>query len=121
MPPITSPAREAKWLLSVAPGDYSYDEVTIDAGDLVSGAVLGQITSGGKWIQCDPAALDGSEVAKAVLLLNTDASAADQVATIVARIAEVDQRDLDFGTMDAGEIAAAVVELAAVGIVCRTQ
>lgn len=56
--------------------------VTIDAGTLVRGTVLGQITSGGKYIQSLSDAVDGSETPAAILLEDVDASGGDKEAAV---------------------------------------
>ena len=56
-------------------------KVTILSGqNLVRGAVLGKITSGGKYVLSLSAAVDGSETPDAILAMDTDASAADKEA-----------------------------------------
>lgn len=54
--------------------------VTIDAGALVAGSVLGKITATGKYILSLEAASDGSEVPVAVLAEPADATAGDVTA-----------------------------------------
>jgi len=57
------------------------EEVTILTGNnLTRGTVLGKVTASGKCVACDSTAVDGSEDPYAVLLQDTDASAADKVA-----------------------------------------
>lgn len=61
-------------------GDFPIDtdEATILSGeDLARGAVLGIVTSGGKYRECDTGASDGSEAPKAILAQKTDASGGD--------------------------------------------
>jgi len=53
-------------------------KVTLDAGNLQRGALLGKITASGKYVLSLAAATDGSEVPDAILLHAADASAADQ-------------------------------------------
>ena len=102
---------------------YSRDAVTIvsGAGVLEIGSVLGRITASGKFKLCSPAAVDGSQVAVAVLMTKVDASAADKQALVLARIAEVSNTGLvwhvDLNT--APERATATAELKAVGIIVR--
>ena len=81
-------------------GDYpmATGAVTLALGqNLVRGAVLGKITSSGKYVLSASAAGDGSEVPEAILLQDTDASAADQSAP-VALTGEFNQDALTFGT-----------------------
>lgn len=69
--------------------------VTVDAGNtpttqLRGGLVLGQIVASGKYIQYSPTAVDGSEVAKAVLefgigMLDAGGTAVDKAANVLQR------------------------------------
>jgi len=64
--------------------DPTFQDETLDfagAGTWPAGAVLGKVTSTGKYVRFDPVASDGSEVAKAVLTEPvTAASAGDKPA-----------------------------------------
>ena len=74
----------------------------------------------GKFKEYNPANSDGSGVAAAVLWDNVDASAADTVAAAIARDAEVKKPELKWFTgASSGQIAAGLVDLAAVGIIGR--
>ncbi len=105
--------------------DYCREVVTIATGGanpvLEPGTVLGKITASGKYAAHDPAALDGTETAIAVLWGKADATAADVDAVVLLRgPAIVNANDLVFtGTPTAPEIAAAHTALAAVGILTR--
>lgn len=82
--------------------------------------VLGQVTASKKYVQLDPAASDGSEVAAAILYDNIDASANDKAAVITARDSEVKAAALAWPAgITAPEKAAALAELAALGIIAR--
>ena len=54
--------------------DYTRETVTVAAGTLEPGTVLGRITASGKYAAHDPAAVDGTETAVAVLWGKADAS-----------------------------------------------
>ena len=56
--------------------DYTRETVTVAAGTLEPGTVLGRITASGKYAAHDPAAVDGTETAVAVLWGKADASGA---------------------------------------------
>ena len=105
--------------------DYCREVVTIATGGanpvLEPGTVLGKITASGKYATHDPAAVDGSETAIAVLWGKADATAADVDAVVLLRgPAIVNGNDLVFtGTPTAPEITAAHAALAAVGILTR--
>jgi hypothetical protein len=79
-----------EWLLSEANGSLSRDAAVLVSGqNLLDGAVLGKISSSGKYKEMDPAAVDGSQTAAAILLGDKDASAADQNILIVNASAEI--------------------------------
>jgi hypothetical protein len=80
---------------------------------LLAGAVLGMVTATGKYILSASASTDGSQVPRAILAADADASAADVIAPIYDA-GEFDQDKLNFG---AGHSIATVQEdLRAVGI-----
>lgn len=82
-------------------GDFPrvYESVTIASGaNLVAGAVLGIITSSGKYALSAAAAGDGSEVPRAILLKDAAAAAADVSNVPVALTGEFNQNALTFGT-----------------------
>lgn len=99
---------------------YSRDVVTIASGaDLKVGAVLGKITSNGKYVLSNPAASDGSQTPVAVLLKDADAASADVTnALVMSRLGIVVRAALIFhaGIDNATKRATAVAALLAVGI-----
>ncbi len=101
--------------------DYTRETITIAAGTLEPGTVLGKITASGKYAAHAPDAVDGTETAVAVLWGKADASAGDAPAVAVVRgPAIVNRHDLVFaGTPDAAEITAAHTALLAAGILVR--
>ena len=105
--------------------DYTREVITIATGGanpvFEPGTVLGKITASGKYAAHDPAALDGTETAVAVLWGKADATVADVDAVVLIRgPAIVNANDLVFtGTPTALEITAAHTDLAAVGILTR--
>lgn len=86
---LTEGVRDAAFLISEANDWRSRDEVTVTAtgAALDAGTVLGKITSTGKYVLHDNAAVDGSENAAAILL--TSIGAEEATRTIIARDAEV--------------------------------
>lgn len=78
--------------------------VVLDTGNLQPGAVLGRVTTGGKYILSASAASDGSQVPAAILLEAADATAAD-VTVKAAFMGEFDAALCSFG---AGHNAASV-------------
>ena len=122
MPNLTEPIRLSDLLkFEEAEIQYSRDQVTLASGnDLPRGAVLGVITASGKYAEFDPAATNGTQAAKAVLLYPSDASAADLQVTALKRYAVVAKQHLAWKTgTTAGEILAALAQLEAVGIIAR--
>ena len=101
--------------------DYTRETITVAAGTLEPGTVLGKITASGKYAAHDPAAVDGTETAVAVLWGKVDASGGDAPAVAVVRgPVIVNRHDLVFaGTPSEGEIAAAHAALLAAGILVR--
>ncbi len=105
--------------------DYTREVVTIATGTanpvLEPGTVLGKITATGKYAAHDPAALDGTETAVAVLWAKADATAADVSAVVLLRgPAIVNGNDLVItGTLTQPEIDAAHAALSAAGILVR--
>lgn len=89
MPVKTETRRAGDFVLSEANGNLSREQVIIDAGVLVPGTVLGKITASGKYVAHAPAAVDGSEVAAAVLHGHADATTADDTGVVYVRLAEV--------------------------------
>ena len=105
--------------------DYTREVITIATGGtypvLEPGTVLGKITASGKYAAHDPAAVDGTETAVAVLWGPADATAADATVVALARgPAVVNGKDLVFvGTPTALEITAAHSALATLGVLTR--
>jgi hypothetical protein len=103
--------------------DYTRDTVTIasGAGKLEPGAVLGKITTGGKFTALAPAATNGSQNAAGILWDAVDASTADAAAVVVLRgPAIVNRHELIWpdGATEA-QITAATTALATIGIILR--
>jgi hypothetical protein len=121
MPTLTEGRHAGGFLVWEASRDYCREVVTIDAGQLEPGTVLGKITVGGKYVTHDPAASDGSQTAVTVLWDKADASAGDVPAVAIVRgPAIVNRHDLVFaGTPSEAEITAAHAALAAAGIIVR--
>ena len=124
MPIVTEGRHVGEFLLSEANGSRSRDNITLVAGSgtLPAVRVLGLITASKKYAPHDPAAVDGSETARAVLLAGvTVPAAADLPAVAFTRDCEVKAVALTYAaaTDTAPEKAAVAAALAAVGIVCR--
>jgi len=123
MAPLTQNPLQGDILKYEANANYSREQVTLLTGtNYVAGSVLGKITASGKYTLSPASGATGEETAIAVLLYDVDASAADQVAVVLARgPAIVSKAGLVFdATVDqAAEITAKHDELVAVGIVPR--
>jgi len=125
MTTLTETTHPGGFLVWEAFRDYTREVITIATGGtypvLEPGTVLGKITATGKYAAHDPAAVDGTETAAAVLWGKVDATAADVDAVVLLRgPAIVNANDLVFtGTPTAPEITAAHTALAAVGILVR--
>lgn len=103
--------------------DYTRETVTIasGAGKLEPGAVLGRITTGGKYTSFAPGASNGSQNASGIMWDSVDASAADASAVILLRgPAIVNRQDLVWpdGATEA-QITTATTALASIGIILR--
>ena len=108
-------------ILSQANGTLSVEQATLILGqNLVAMSVLGKITTGGKYKEFDPAAVDGSETAAAILYGEIDATAADKEITIIERLVELRENSLAWKTgLTSDQKAAALVTLAAKFIIAR--
>ena len=102
-------------------GSISRESVTLAAGQsCAAGTVLGVVTASGEYALHDEDATDGTKVAAAVLLTSADATAADQVVVVQARLAEVKTALLIFKAgATAGAKTAAITALAARNIIAR--
>lgn len=91
------------------------------ATDFVSGdAFTITVAAGsGKYVEVNADGTDGRHKAVGILLAAVDASAADAAGVALVRDCEVNRDLLDFGDHDAGEITAAIAELAEFGIIVR--
>lgn len=102
---------------------YSRDVITVASGQgvLKLGTVLAALTASGKFVVAAATGADGSQTAKAVLLEDIDATAADVKTVGLGRHATVSRAGLIYGATinDATKRAAAEAQLAAVGILVR--
>ena len=121
MTTLTETRHPGGFLVWEAFRDYTRETVTIASGTLEPGTVLGRITASGGYAAHDPAAIDGTETAVAILWGKADASGGEVPAVAVLRgPAIVNRHDLVFaGTPSEAEIAAAHAALLAAGILVR--
>lgn len=109
------------FILSEANGNRSRDNATLISGqDLQAGAVIGKITSGGKWTAYDPSASDGSQTNLGILLSAIDASGGDTACVVIARDCEVNGDQLIYKDVSPAPVPATVATaLLLTGIVVR--
>ena len=121
MATLTEGKHAGGFLVWEALRDYTRETITVTAGALEPGTVLGRITASGQFAAHDPAAVDGTETAAALLWGKADATGGEVPAVAIVRgPAIVNRHDLVFaGTPSEGEIAAAHAALLVAGILVR--
>ncbi len=121
---LTQPPAQGDVLKFELNPNYTRETVTLLAGtDYPVGAVLGRITTGGKYKLSPAAGSDGAQTAAAVLLYPVDATAADAPGVVLMRGPALVSRSalvLDPSVDDAAKVAAKHSQLVALGIVPRT-
>ena len=121
---LTQPPSQGDVLKFELNPNYTRETVTLLAGtDYPVGAVLGRITTGGKYKLSPAAGSDGAQTAAAVLLYAVDATAADAPGVVLVRGPALVSKAalvLDPSVDDATKIAAKHSQLVALGIVPRT-
>ena len=107
-----------------APNLFSRETATIAAGQNLSlGTVLGKSTADDTWHALDPAASDGTEIAAAVLAVDTDATLADRDdALLIARHAIVARSAVIWPAgITAAQKSTAETQLATLGVLVRAS
>ena len=107
-----------------APNLFSRETAAIAAGqNLALGTVLGKATADDTWHALEPAATDGTEIAAAVLAVDTDATLTDRDdAILIARHAIVARSALIWPVgITAAQKATAETQLATLGILVRAS
>ena len=121
---LTQPPTQGDVLKFELNPNYTRETVTLLAGtDYPVGAVLGRITTGGKYKLSPAAGSDGAQTAAAVLLYAVDASATDALGVVLMRGPAIVSKAalvLDPSVDDATKVAAKHSQLVALGIVPRT-
>jgi hypothetical protein len=121
---LTQPPTQGDVLKFELNPNYTRETVTLLAGtNYPVGAVLGRITTGGKYKLSPAAGSDGAQTAAAVLLYAVDATAADAPGVVLVRGPAIVSKAalvLDPSVDDAAKIAAKHSQLVALGIVPRT-
>ena len=122
MPVLHEPAHLSDLLKYEAPNLYSRDEVVVAAGQsLALGAVVGRVTATHEIVAIDPTANDGREAVAGVLIEAVVTARAERKRSVI-----VSRHALVFGgalvlpaTLTPEQTAAALAQLAALGIVVR--
>jgi hypothetical protein len=122
MPSITEPKNLGDLLKYEAPNLYSRDRVTVASGQtLALGTVVGVVTATSKLKAFDPAATDGTEIARGVIANDVDAALADRDdGLLIARHALVARSALVWPSGITAELkAVAEAQLRTIGILVR--
>ena len=121
MTSFTEPKHAGEFLKWEVSGGLSRDQGILASGQVLgAGAVLGKITSGGKYAVYNNGASDGTQVAAGILYGNVDASGGDTPCVVVVRVAEIWRGEIDFADgMSDGDIAAGLADLAAQHVIAR--
>ena len=85
----TEQNRAGEFLLSESEKDRSRSQVTLTGGTYKAGAVLGVVTSTGKYTELKPSSSDGSQNAAGFLYADVDASSEDKQAVVIDCDAQV--------------------------------
>lgn len=86
------------------------------AGDIVTVVVA---AGTGKWVAVDLTGVTGIQTAAGILFDAVDATSADKTGVMVVRACEVNRNELDFGALSTPQIATAIAQLQALGIIVR--
>ena len=119
MASFTEGRHTGEHIISEANGARSREQGTLASGNLPAGAVLA-LDGSGNYVQLAPAAVDGTEVAKAVLYGAVDASAGPQPCTVHVRACEVEEDALTLPDGITGpQTTTALNDLIGLGIIPR--
>ena len=119
---LTEGRHAAECVLSEAQGMRSRESVTLDESQtILAGQVLAIVTASGEDAAYDEDGADGTENAAGIALYaETTGAGAPKAIAILRRDAEVNGNIIVWpSSTDAGEKAAAIVQLAALGIIVR--
>lgn len=104
---LTEKAHPGSCLINTSVGHRTFDNGTLISGqNLAANTVIGQITSGKKWVVYDPNASDGSQTKLGILYAAVDASSADAPCVIIARDCEVIREQLTYKDISPPVVAA---------------
>jgi hypothetical protein len=113
LPDLTVGVAYASSHINLTIADGSADWVV---GDVVNVVVA---AGSGKWVAVAPAAVDGSQFAAGVLFNAVDATGGDKTGVMMTRACELNRSRMDFGSLNNTQIATAIAQLAALGIIVR--
>lgn len=120
MPELVEGKHPGEHIVHEESKDLCREKITLAAGNLVAGAVLGQKTADDEFVELAPAASDGTEVAAGILWENTDASGSAQLAIVHTRLTKVRDENLTWPTgITANQKTAAIAQLAALNIIVQ--
>ncbi len=121
MTTLTEGTHAGEFIVSEGNGYISRKAITVLSGEnLVAGAVLGLVTASGKYVEHDPAGVDGSEDAIAILFDAVDATAGDVDGVAISRMAEVSGDEIVWITgISAGNKTDGITSLETVDIIVR--
>lgn len=110
-----------EFLISVANGQRSYENVTVAAEqDFGPGSLVAQVSASGEFVVWNPEGTDGSENVAGVTIYGVKTGENETTKTvIIARDAEVLTSALDFGEASSAEIEDAIDDLRSLGIIPR--
>jgi hypothetical protein len=125
---LSESGRLSDWLKGETeiPQLFSRDQITLanaggSAVTLLSGTILGKLTTSGNFVQVAPAASDGSQTAAGLLLLDTVVPASGTAAAVaITRDAVVADTGIIYPAgATTNQKTAAVQQLAALGVITR--
>lgn len=127
MPVLSEGLVPGDWLKGEieTPQMLSRDQVLLTNGTgsavtIVTGTVIGKITSSGKWVQYAPGASDGSQNAAGILIPSTIIPANSDVASVaITRDAVVSDINITWPTQNGTQLNTAIAALAALQIIIR--
>jgi len=115
---LTEGRHTGEFILSIGNGNISFDNATLSSGEnLAAGSVLALVAE--EYVQIVPGSSSSEQDAAGILLAAVDASSAAKACVVVVRQAEVNGAALVWPTITAPQKAAAIVQLAALGVIVR--
>lgn len=113
MATLIEPRFPGEFIATESNGKRSRDNDTLAAGSV---ATVGRVLSGPSTARV---LCDGSVAATAVAFNAVDATSAAKTIVTMVRSCELNKSEMDFGAMNTGQIATAIADLKAIGIIVR--